>query len=898
MREPGRALWIQALASLQRREHRDEIVGDLLEERAQRVARGQTRPIATLWLASHLLRSSAAGWTIRGPLITVDDGMRSSTAWRRGLGQDVRYAIRRLVARPGSSLVAVLTLTIGIGLTAGMFGVVNAVVFKTPSIPAIDRVVTVHPASQAASNYIDLEFPVFETLADLHIEPVASVGGASFWLGAVTGPDRAELLSGELVSARYFETLQLTPRAGTFALSDGERSPRQAVVISDRLWDRWFDRDQNVIGSTLVVAGDPLTIVGIAPEGFNGISLPAIQQMDLWLPYGVTPRIDGRLVHSAAPQIGMATPGVRVMARLRDQVGIAAAAAAFASIGERIDAATFSGPASLTVSPLRRSLVPADLEALATKLGAGFSALAALVLLIACSNLANLLLADVLGRRSELAIRLMAGATRGHLVRSVLTETLILTGLGFASGLGLAIAFARVLASVSRGVPIVSTLQVYPSPDWRVVTFSAAIALVAGASIGAGPAWRASRSSPAGLLQAGGLEASGGGRRRQLLVIAQVAACTVLLIVASLFVRSAVETMEHDPGFDASRMAMVRLDLAASGLNEVHGRRFLEDALDLAGRLPAARRTLLTTNFPLGFAGQRAAFLGDSGSPGQRPKTIGQFARVSAGFLEVMHVPIVAGRTLSASDDAQAPHVAVINERTAAALWPDGHAVGRRIALSSENAGWWEVVGIARDTDANTPGQTAPLAYIPFDQAYQGRVAIAVETAADPAEVLAPLRAMIRRLDPGVVVTDANTVAADQARVTQPIRLAAAALAGLGAVALTIAVLGLYAVAAHTVKSRTREIGVRMALGASRGAVRSMVLRQSLAMILGGVVPGLTIAFIAVNVLRSALFGIGAHDPLTFIGVPVGLVVVGVVATMRPAGRAARIDPTVALREL
>jgi predicted permease len=900
MRDPDRALWIRVLAKLLRPDHREEIVGDLVEERGTRMSQGERPALSACWLAFHLLRSALAGRMSRATLRLPAEATERSPLFR-GLGRDIRYAGRRLRARPGLAAAAVVTLTIGIGITAGVFGIVNAVLFKLPPVPDIDRVVTIPEEFRNPAAAVDMDTASYEALATVKPDAVTYLSASSQWSGAITGPERTEVLSGEMVSVDYFRTLELTPQVGTFALSDGDRLPRPAVVISDRLWQLWFHGDPGIVGQRLFVCGDPLTIVGVAPRGFSGVFVPTLNQMDVWMPFGATPRIDGLRFHTTdgQSQLGMTSQGVRVMARLGERVSIPVATTVFASLGERINPSAFSGTSHLRASPMRRALMPWDVDRFASQVGAGLGGLTALVLLIACTNLANLLLADVLGRRGEFAVRLASGATRGHLVRSVLTETVILAGLGLVGGFSLAVVVTRWIASIATGTFYgVAHLNIDPSPDWRVLAFSAVIAAVAALGIGAGPAWRASRSTPAALLHTATDGTAHRGQRGAWLVLAQVAACTLLLIVAGLYVRSALGMMARDPGFDVTHKAMMRVNLEATGLGEAQGRQLLERAISKMRELPAVTRVFLATDLPLGFAGQRIALLSDQGSQGQRPQTVGQATRVSEGYLEAMRIPVIAGRSLLSSDRAGSQCAVVINERTAAALWPAESAVGHRLAPGSEEAGWCEVVGVARDTDVNLPGRSAPMIFRSFDQAYHGRVMIVVEAQSNPADLLGPMGALVRRLDPDVVVTDVSTVADDQARTTLPVRAAAGSFALLGVVALAIAMLGLYALAAHAVRSRTREIGVRIVLGAGAGAVKSMVLRQSLALIVGGLVPGLVLAFIAVGLLESTLFGIGSHDPLTFVAVPLGLVVVGIGATVVPARRAARVDPAVALRDL
>jgi len=890
--------WLRIAARLVAPRHRDDVVGDLMEERHALRRAGRSRPWTMAWALGHVLRSAIASRTIRSPLVPAPAAPGRHGRWRLDLG----YATRRLLRRPAASLLAVATLTVGIGVSAGVFGIVNGLLFKTPPIPDMDRVVTIHPANRPADYFNDAEYTEFEQLRDA-ARGMLSVAAVGVWGGALSGAGETRYLGGELVSADYFRTLALAPAAGTFRLFDERGAPLRAAVLSYALWQSSCQADPAIVGRTIKVSGEPLTVVGVAPPGFGGILMPTIRRADLWMPFDVSPKIDPWRHAPSAPR-------VRLVARLpagasRDAVraDIAAAGgripvdplrrARAASTGESISD-PFTGAAILAISPLWASLIPPDLLDVGLTAGSAFTALSMLVLLIACSNLANVLLADAVGRDREFAIRLAAGATRGHLVRLILIETMCVSGVALAGGLALATVIARALAATALPV---TYQKLDPSPDWRVIGYGAIAAAIAAVAVAAGPAFRVTRRAPLSLLPSGPGDAPPR-RLRSLLVAAQMAACTVLLVAAGLYARSAVESLRHSPGFDASHLAMARVDLGASGLDDRAGRDFLARAADAAARIPGVRRVVLADAFPLDSALQKASLVGDGGSRGHRPQISGQFARVSRGLLESLRIPLVAGRTFDGGDLDGAPRVAIVNEKTAAALWHGDEAVGHHLALLGEATGWREVVGVVRDTDVGVAGQSAPMAFVPIDQEPATRVSLAVETDRRPDDLVAPLRRTLRDVNPDVVITASETVTAGQGAATLPIRLAAKVLVALGALALAIAALGLYGVLAYTVRQRTREIGIRMALGASSRSVQHLVLRQSAAMLLGGVLPGLAFSFIGVGWLRAWLFGIGPYDPVAFITVPGLLAGVGVLAALRPARRAARVDPSIALRDL
>jgi predicted permease len=882
----ARAPWfLSIIARLLPSRYRAEILDDLIDEYAATLQTGRSRGAANIWLVAHVVRSAAASRRLNpgighGPLF-------------RGGGQDLRYAWRRLRRTPGISLLAVLTLALGIGSSAAMFSLVNAALLKTAAVPDIDRVVALRYAEARDDGVPTLSYPDFHSVSSAG-HPFSGVAAVLHHGSSVTanGGGQGEPVQVEMISSSYFDVLRQKPLLGSLSLPDDERRPTFSVILGERVWRRWFGGDRSVIGKTITVSRVPLTIVGVVPATFAGVRAPTIRRADLWLPLSLfgrlgTPTFD-------FPWDDPRRPMLTVFGRLRDDVSEHQARSAVGSI-ERRSPREASTPA-FSFTPAREVLVFPGLKRALMPLGAGFTALAMLVLVIACSNLANLFLAQSLGRRHEFAVRRATGAGRWRLIRLVTIESLFLTFASLVIGLGLGSAVSHALAATALPPFDGNALQVDPTLDWRVVGFSTTLAILAALIVSVGPAWHAARSQP-GILMSQAPPIGGGGRRlRAVLVSAQVAGSTVLLIVAGLYVRSAVSALRHDAGFDVAHAAMVRLDLGF-GADLGRADRFLNRALAEAHQLAGVRHVALADVLPLGEVNDGVKLVGDTPSGENRPEMTGKFARVSPKYLDALHIPLKRGRPFADTDDAKAPPVAIVSEAVARMLWPGQDPLGKRIALGDANI-WQEVVGVSGDTDVGMPGNRGGLLLLPISQRPVAKPMVIVQSPRAPDTLVEPLRQVIRSLDPDVAVVTAGTVAEDLAILTLPIRAVASIVTALGVIGLLLAMLGLYGTMTYTVKARTKEIGIRVALGARATEVRWLVLGQSLRILVAGVVPGVVLAYLGTGWVRHLLFGVEPHDLPTFLAIPFLLVLVGIVATYFPGRRATRIDPTVALREL
>jgi predicted permease len=652
----------------------------------------------------------------------------------------------------------------------------------------------------------------------------------------------------------------------------------------------------------VTLAGQQLTIVGVLPQSFKGTWLPTILTADVWLPVSASAllrTVQGTTTVTSHRTFAVIAPGASIEAL------DAAASTLGASLFEgRTDHAV------LRAQPGARAIQLEDFAGPGRAIGTAVVGLSALVFLIACANLANLLLARGAARGPELAIRLVTGASRQRIFRLLLTETVLLTVIAAVVSLALIEGMTHGLQAIP--LPAVQGMHMSfdISPDYRVFGFALLIAAVASMAIGTIPAWRASRTQPVAAIRSGG---SGAATRRKTrlqsaLVGAQIALSLVLLLGAGLYARSAIKARQLDPGFDLAHGAMVSFDLALHKIDEPRGRRIFDRLLEAARAVPGVESAVLMSALPAGGpAGTNSESTSDLLPEGQAPgidtggRGSGWYARyvqTTPGAFHTIGVALRAGRDFTDADALGAPAVVIVSESLAQKFWTLHSAIGRRITLV-EGGPLLEIVGIAADTTAGLVGRTDPMfAYVPLAQQYNGQVHVVVRAWVPPATVVAPLAQALSNAEPDVAFFDERTVADTVGLTLVPIKLAAIVLGGLGLLGLAISSLGLYGVVSYIVSQRTREFGIRKALGATTMGIHGEVLRHGLWMLTPGLIVGVALAFLGANLLRSLLFGIGAHDPLTFVGVPAALLIVGIVASLVPARRASRVDPNVALRDL
>jgi predicted permease len=703
-----------------------------------------------------------------------------------------------------------------------------------------------------------------------------------------------EILQGALVSANFFSILDVTPALGRRVLpGDDQPSTDAAVVIlSNAVWRQRLGADPAILGKMLILNGRKFTVVGVAPRGFTG--LLAGFTPDFWTPLAM---------HSAA------SPGLNLaerhqhwligLGRLKPGLTPAQARADLEVLGRQLSSA-YDADRNLLPAPLPVELVPSFMRGVAGGVSGVLMAVVGLVLLIACANLANLLLAKATGRRRELAIRTALGASRGRLIRQTLTESLLIASLAGMIGLAIASwATPALIALKPASVPI----ELNVAPDIRVLVFTILVSLLTGIAFGLAPALHQSGLTQATALKEGSQQGgSGRSRLRNGLVVAQVTACTVLLVGAALCVRSLVNARSIDPGFNPHNVLSASLNVEAFGYTEDRGRAYYASLLDRVRALPGVRAASLTDHLPLSSITRMEGIEIDGyqpaqGAPGDSRVAL-DMALVAPGYFEAMGTSLVRGRAFTERDDATAPSVVIVNQAMADRFWPRQEAVGHFVTLFGPGHSRIraEIVGVAKTGKYGSLGEDEkPFFYRSLLQQYEPGQQLVVRTDAD-ARIVGALREIVQALDPQMPLVGVETLEQHMQLPLFPAQAAGVLLGLFGLLALALAVMGVYGVMAYAVSQRTREIGVRMALGARRADVMRLVVGQGLRLTLTGIGLGLAVDLAVTRVLSSVLYGVSATDPVAFVAVGLVLTLVAVAASYVPARWAAGVDPIRALR--
>ncbi|HSM59493.1 MAG TPA: ABC transporter permease, partial [Longimicrobiales bacterium] len=806
---------------------------------------------------------------------------------------DVKYAVRRLVRAPAFTLVAVLSLALGIGANTAMFSLVNAVLIRQLPVRAPEELVEVYTSEEDGYPYATSSYPDLTDLRERD-DVFASVVGTRTFIGRVDLEDRPEIAFGEAVSWDYFPALGVPMELGRSFLPEEDEAPgtHPVVVLGHRTWERLFGADPGVVGSSVRLDGRPYTVVGVAPEAFTG-SMPVLVT-GLYVPSMQTADLAG--FEGQLEQRG--SRSLFIKARLRPGVTVEQANASLAAFSAALAEAFPESNRGRVMSALPSGdvalhpLVDRALKPVAALL----LGVVGLVLLIACANLASFLLARAEERRKEIAVRLALGAGRGALVRQLLVETTLLALLGGAAGLVLADGTLGLLMGFQPPLPIPVDFDV--SLDRTVLLFTAGVSLAAGIAFGLAPALQATRPDIAPTLKN---EGTGTGhparfRLRNGLVVTQVAFSFVLLIGAGLFVRSLQKAQRIDPGFDVGPAALVWPMPEMSGYSsdeEVETfYRVLEERL-LAH--PAIERVAMADRLPLGAGVQTAGYV----LPGVPTDAAdGEYdidnTTVSATYFETMGVPLLLGRAFEGADVDGGP-VAIVSEAFVRRFYPGEDVVGRTLERGGETP--LTIVGVARDTKVRTLGE-APRPFVYELRGQRGffGTQVVVKGQGTSAELLAAARSVIDEVDPDLVLMDARTMNDHLAIMLFPPRMAALLLTVFGGLALTLAAVGIYGTVSHAVARRTRELGIRMSLGASARDVVVMAVGGGMRLVLVGAAIGVALAGAVTWTIAGFLFGIGATDLATFTAIPLLLCGVALLAAWVPARRASAVDPVRALR--
>lgn len=818
---------------------------------------------------------------------------------------DLRFALRWLRRSPAFVAVAVVSLGIGIAFNATVFAVVDAILLRPLPVRQPDRLVDLYTSGSDGDPWNTSSYPDYLDLKSRN-QVFTSLAGHSAMIAAVRAGDRARLVFGEIVTGNFFQTLGVSAASGRTLLPEDDRegAPR-VVVISHQYWMREYGGAADAIGRTLRIANHPYTIVGVAPEAFKGM-LPLLAA-EMWVatawiddvePAGITDVVPspgartrlerrgyrwmflkGRLKEGVTPEQAAADVEV-ITAQLRTQYP--------ATNKERRSA--LKRTSDVRLHPLADGPVAAA--------SAGLMLTVGLVLAIACANVASMLLARASARHKEIAIRLAVGASRGDLVRQLLVESMLLAIISGAAGILLAAWALRIVGSIEPPIPLPLSLDL--RLDARVLGFSCAISTIAGLVAGLMPALKASRPSLVGDLRDGIAQASAGGRRwtlRDALVMTQMAVTVVLLVCAGLLTRSLGAARRADVGFRTDGLAILSMDLQSAGYDDERGRRFYANALERLRALPGVRQAGLASRLPFSVnfnveqiwvPGHHAP--GDRGTPTHN-------ARVSREYFETLGVPLLEGRLFTDADRPESPPVVVINETMARRYWPNESAVGKRLRLRDDQGPLYEVVGVVADYKVQTVGEAdKPYMHLAYSQQPRLYQTVIIRGRGDASALLAQVRRALLEMDDNLLFLDNQTMERQIAATLFPMRVGASLLSGAGGVAMLLAAIGLYGVIAYSVARRTREIGIRMALGAPRGGVLALVMRQGLGVAAVGLAAGLAVAFLAARTIAGVLYGVSATDPMAWTGAAATLLGIAALANLIPAARAARVDPTVALR--
>jgi len=805
------------------------------------------------------------------------------------LFQDLRYGLRTLTKSPGFTAVAVLTLGLGIGANTAMFSVVNAVLLEPLPYKDAGRLVTLwenHTAfgSSGPGAVTDPDYVQWRA-QNQAFDDIAAFHGETYNLTGVGEPER---LLGATVSPNLFHLLGVTSALGRTFLPEEERAGGGNVaVLSHQLWESRFGSNAAIIGKSIVLDGTSYTVIGVMPVNFD---FP--NQCSIWSPL-VLSSDDGNAMDQIVARL---TPGV-TLERARSDMGV---------IQRRLDQQLHRGDGgqpTFTFVFLKDAMVSNIRPALLILLAS-----VGLVFLIACANVGNLLLARATARQREIAIRAALGATRARLIRQMLTESLMLAIFGGVSAVFLAGWSRDTLVSLmprNLAQPGVISRITAINIDARVVGFTLLASIAAGLIFGLAGALRASMPNTHTSLKETSATASAGGRPlslRNILVVAEFALTLLLLVSAGLLIRSFVRLMQVDPGFQPQNVLTMNLVLPPSKYQtEPQMKAFHDSVLQRVRALPGVRAAgSVAYGLPLGGGG----LLGDFEVEGQREMSAHLMASkvvISPGYFRALGIPLLQGRSFDDHDTGQSQSVAIVSESVARRFWRKGDVPGKRINLGWQGSPWYSVIGVAADVRQMGPQKEAPLAiYVPYSQAprdfFLSFMTVVARTESDPLSMSNEVRRAVQTVDPDMPLFEVASMEELVHRSVSSPRFNALLLACFAALALALALVGIYGVTSYSVTQRTHEIGIRMVLGANPRGVLQMVIRQGLRLAALGTGVGLLAAVGLTRVLRSMLFGVRPTDPLTFVAVPVTLIGVAVLASYIPARRATKVDPMVALR--
>ena len=834
--------------------------------------------------------------------------------------KDVGYGLRSLGRTPSFSAIAILSLALGIGANTALFSLVNSFLLRAPAVTNPDELAQIY-SGERRSPYEGMSYPSYLDVRDQNqvFADVAAYGIRQFKL---SDPGDLELIWGEAVSANYFSLLGVPAHAGQlFTKAAGnERVPGSypAIVISHGLWKRRFNSDPSLIGKTVRINNQPLTVIGVAPPEFTGLWRGL--STEIWIPVTMLSVVEAP--NGADLVTHRNSRWLILIGRKRSDVPLDQIKARFDLLSTELQASQpdeWNDPQApgepprklfLTVVPENKSRIHPQMQEDSVAIVAGLFATVNVVLAIACINLAGMLLARGVARRKEMAIRLALGAGRFRLIRQLVTESVVLSLIAGACGALFTIWAMQALVAFMPALPEGFRIAIDLSPDWKVFAFAIAFSTLTGIVFGLAPAMRASRANVGPVLKDDGSAIAGGHRQsrsRMILVVAQVSLSVLMLVFAGLVLRSLNNLRPTSLGFSSEKMLVVPITLDEDKYDRQSTQTFYRDLTERISAVPGVQNVSMVGHLPGGFLGSTrrgTEIEGYTPADGERMEI--ENAIVGPRYFTAMNVPIVSGRDIDTRDREGAHCVAVINEAFARRYFASVPSpLGKHVAngLSAAGKQWCEIVGVIRDDRFQALEPTPkPFFALSVYQMERYRMAVLVATAGDPASLTAPVGRIVRGLDPTLPLQDILPLTDTFSAALYPFRLLGIILGACGGMALLLATVGIYGIVSYSVAQRTREVGIRVALGALKSDVLKMILAQGLRVVAAGLVIGLIMSAAVTQLLGAELsetgmfFGIGATDAVTFGGVAILLTAVAGLACYAPARRATKVDPIKALR--
>jgi putative ABC transport system permease protein len=813
--------------------------------------------------------------------------------------KDIRYGVRMLTKNPGVTLVAVITLALGIGANTAIFSGVSAFLMRPLNVTNPGNLV--RPVELAEDRGVTDEFSYPDYL-EYRNQSTSYTGLAAedMLQVAIDAENQNDVIWGQVVSANYFDVLEVKPIMGRTFLPDEDKSvgANAVVVLSHSFWQRRLAADPNVVGKTVQLNNRAYQVIGVGPEYFVGTKFALA--LDFWVPISMAEEL--RRNPGILAERG--SHWMNVIGRLKPGVSVAQAAAEASTIATRLNQAFPDNRAKTTNATVMNEIDGrwAELGTVFKSGGAIAMAIVGLILLIACANVANLMLARAAARRKEIGIRLALGANRARLVRQLLTESLLLSIAG--GGLGLLLA-VWVTALMEGYIPVLeyNIVKDFFALDSRALVFTLIVSLATGLVFGLAPAWHSSNPDVVPVLKGDPEDARRGKRRafglRNVLVVAQVALSLVVLVCGGLFIKSFRKAQTMDPGFGNANGLIVSLSPTLVGYEDEQARNFYRQVVERVSHVPGVDSVAYTRTMPLGDSSNSNGPVLKEGETLERG-TAGRNIMtdiVSPGYFKTMEIPFVEGRDFDDRDTPKTQRVIIVNQQMAEMLWKGESAVGKRVFIGSDSRDFMVVVGVVKTGKyRNLAEDPKPFFYYSMDQLRPRTMMMVVRGSVDARSLVGAIRTEVQAIDRRVPLSGIKTMAEHKTYALWAPNMAASFSLAFGIVAILLSAVGLYSVMAYVVSQRTREVGIRMALGANRTDVLKMITRQGMRLAAVGLVLGFVLALALVQVLSSLLIGISGYDVTTFIVVPTLLAAVALVACYLPARRATKVDPLVALR--